>query len=267
MNIAQQIEILERLVSIDTQIKAVTDNLEGKKGEISGVRTEMSELEERLGTDRESVSEMDRTRNELIQEVRQVGGQIERSRERLSRARNEREVQAAERELDELRKIQRDREEEIRKLGELSDQARQSISDSETRVSELSNQLEGSLEGTTQSIDELKGRLEGLAVERKEVAAKLPSLVFRRYERLATRGKNPVAKTHDGTCLGCFVKLPPMMFHTMLGRTQFEECPNCHRIIYYEPPKAAEPEDGLETAADDAEDGPAAEVASSATEG
>jgi uncharacterized protein len=243
VSIAQQIEILERLVSIDTQIKAVTDNLEGKRGELSGVRAEMSELEERLGTDRGSVAEMDRTRNELMQEVRQISGQIERSRERLGRSRNEREVQAAERELDELRKIQRDREEELRKLAELSDQARNSITSSEARVGELSSQLEGSLEGTTQSMDELKARLEELGVERKEVAAKLTSLVFRRYERLATRGKNPVAKTHDGTCLGCFVKLPPMMFHTMLGRTQFEECPNCHRIIYYEPPRTEEGEE------------------------
>lgn len=242
MSIAQQIEILERLVEIDTQIKEVSQGIEGKKGEISGVRSEMSELEERLGTDRNSVAEMDRTRGELLQEVRQVSGQIERSRERLGRARNEREVQAAERELDELRKIQRDREEEIRKLSELADQARQSITDSETRVGELSAQLEGSLEGTNQSIDELKARLEELTAKRKDVAATLPSLVFRRYERLASRGRNPVAKTHDGTCLGCFVKLPPMMFHTMLSRTQFEECPNCHRIIYYEPPASEEKE-------------------------
>jgi uncharacterized protein len=270
VSIAQQIETLERLVRIDSQIRELSESVAGKKGEISGVRTEMSQLEERLGTDRGSVTEMDRTRGELVQEVRQISGQIDRSRERLGRARNEREVQAAERELDELRKIQRDREEEIRKLSELADQARQSIADSERRQDELSEQLAGSLEGTTQSIDELRARLEGLSGERKQVAASLPSLVFRRYERLASRGRVPVAKTHDGTCLGCFVKLPPMMFHTMLGRTQFEECPNCHRIIYYEPPPHAQPEETDEPDADDEHDpldAAAGDEAQPATEG
>jgi hypothetical protein len=36
------------------------------------------------------------------------------------------------------------------------------------------------------------------------------------------------------------VQLPPMMFHRMLSRVEFEECPNCHRIINYEPPPSAD---------------------------
>ena len=90
----------------------------------------------------------------------------------------------------------------------------------------------------------------------------MPRLVFRRYERLLSRGRSPVAKTTDGTCLGCFVKLPPMLFHQMLSRRQFEECPNCHRIIYYVPPPT---EEELAAAAAEAEKAKAEEEGAGAS--
>jgi hypothetical protein len=59
---------------------------------------------------------MDKTRGELIQDVRNMSQQLEHSREKLSRSRTERESNAAQRELEELRKLVRDREDEIGKL-------------------------------------------------------------------------------------------------------------------------------------------------------
>ncbi|HHH31023.1 MAG TPA: hypothetical protein ENK57_22130 [Polyangiaceae bacterium] len=240
MSIEKAIETLEKLVAADDEIKALTDGIGEEQGALDGIRKELAELEERLAADRERVSEMDKTRNDLVQEMRQIAGQIDRSRERLQRARNEREAQAAERELDELRKIQRDRDDEIKKLGELSEQARISIQEAETRKAELDERLSGSLAGTTDKITSLEAELAKKRQARDALGKDMPSMVFRRYERLLSRGRSPVAKTTDGTCLGCFVKLPPMLFHEMLSRRKFEECPNCHRIIYYEPPPTEE---------------------------
>ncbi|MCA9622647.1 MAG: hypothetical protein KC731_26685, partial [Myxococcales bacterium] len=217
-----------------------TDDMSKEQGALDDVRKELEELKARIGADNESVTEMDKTRNDLVQEVRQVAGQIDRSRERYQRSRNEREAQAAERELDELRKIQRDRNDEIDKLAELSEQARVSIREAEERSEELNQRLAGTLAGASDTIATLEAKLEEKRAARKELTKSLPSLIFRRYERLLGRGKSPVAKTTDGTCLGCFVKLPPMLFHQMLSRTKFEECPFCHRILYYSPPPTEE---------------------------
>ncbi len=242
MTIDQQIETLERLAAVDAEIKKLSEGKSVRQQELDGVRQELAQLEARLHTDRESIAEMDRTKGDLVQEMRNVSGQIDRSRERLQRARNERESNAAERELDELRKIQRDRDEEVRKLQELSAAARESIVLSEARREELQAQLDGSLEGTMSTIDGIEAELDAKRKEREAVVKGLPNMVARRYDRHHHRGKVPIAKTHDGTCQGCFVKLPPMMFHNMLSRTTLEECPQCHRIIYYVPP----PEPGSE---------------------
>ena len=70
---------------------------------------------------------MDKTRGELIQDVRNMSQQLDHSREKLSRSRTERESNAAQRELEELRKLVRDREDEIGKLTADGDAARQQI--------------------------------------------------------------------------------------------------------------------------------------------
>ena len=242
MSIDEQIAHLELVVTVDSEIRGITEQINTEESEVGGARTELEEIEQRLSVDLASVGEMDKTRVELVQEMRQMDKQIERSRERLQRARNEREVNAAERALDELRKLQRDRDDEIKKVAVLSDQARGSIEECEKRKAELTEKLAGSLEGVTRNLAELGAKLEDCRIRRKGIIDKLPSLVKRRYESVLTRRAVPIAKTSNGICGGCHIELAPMMFHQMMARTAFEECPFCHRIIYYEPPPSDEDE-------------------------
>jgi uncharacterized protein len=243
VGIDAQIKSLEALVEIDAEIKSLSEQLQKERGGIDGVRAEVNDLTERIAADSGAIAEMEKTRSDLLQELRQNDKQVERSRDRLNRSRNEREVNAAERELDELRKLRRDREHESRKLSELCEQARTSVETNQARCDELKAQFEGSIEGVTKSIDDLDKSLAAKTVGRGGIAEKLPSLLGRRYDAMHRRGKVPVSTSRDGTCEGCFVKLPPMLFHQMLSRTRFEECPMCHRIIYYTPPGQAASED------------------------
>jgi predicted nucleic acid-binding Zn-ribbon protein len=239
VGIDAQIEGLEELATLDAEIKDLTEKLDKERTEIEGVRAALAQIEQTLQTDRASLAEMEKTRGELQQDLRNIGQQLERSRDRLQRSRNEREVQAAERELDELRKLQRDRDEELNKLAAVCEQARSTIQDNEQKRSALDGQLSSSEEGALSRIAQLEQQVAGKKSGRGAVTAKLPSLIARRYESMHTRGKLPVAKTTDGTCLGCYVQLPPMLFHSLLSRTQFGECPNCHRILWYQPPPSA----------------------------
>ena len=236
MSIVDQIPHLEQLVIVDQEIRGLTEQMEKEKAEIGGAKAELKELDSRLTLDRDSVAEMERTRQELSKEARNMEKQIERSRDRLQRARNERESNAAERELEELRKLQRDRDEEIKKIVVLSDQARTSIESAEKREQEIQGQLSGSLEGVTKTLADIEARLAVLRTERAQLLAKLPKMLARRYESLHTRRPLAVARVVKGVCQGCYIELPPMMSHEMLSQTRFEECPHCHRIIFYVPP-------------------------------
>lgn len=240
MSISEQIPILEELCRIDGDIRSIEEQLETQRGMLGGLRAEAKSLEERISADRESVATMDKTRGELIVELRQMNMQVDRSREKLQRSRNEREANAAQRELEELRKLLRDREDEIEKLVSLADQAKEAIESADAKRSEIGNELEGTEEGTTKSISDLEGQKTSL-VERREVVAKqLPPIIYRRYEGIRQRRPVPIAAVLDGTCQGCFMTVQPMLYQKMLRLEEFEQCPSCRRIIYYQTAKKEE---------------------------
>jgi uncharacterized protein len=239
VSIREQIASLEELSAIDVEIRRIDEHLERQRKGLSGMQAEVKALEERLGTDRVTLAAMEKTRGELSTELRQMTQQIDRSREKLGRSRNEREQNAAQREIEELRKLHRDREEELDRLNTATDSAKGAIDEAEAKRVALSGDLAGSSPGINTSLQELEAERKRYAEARAKVVSRLPMTLFRRYESIRTRRPVAIAKTTDGTCLGCHLSVPPMMFQKMRRQEEFEQCPNCRRILYYMPPDAA----------------------------
>ncbi len=234
VSIRDQIASLEELASIDDDIKRAQDQIGKQRGSLEGTRAEAKELEARLKTDRETLAQMEKTRSDLQVELRQMTQQIEKSREKLNRSRNEKEVNAAQREVEELRKLHRDREVDVEKLATLLEGAKKSIDSTETKLLDVMQRMEGSEEGTIKQLEELEKTRAVRMKDREVVVKKLPTMLYRRYESIRTKRPHAVASTkQDGTCLGCHLMLPPMMFQNMLRQPSIEQCPQCKRLIYY----------------------------------
>jgi predicted nucleic acid-binding Zn-ribbon protein len=239
VSIREQIAFLEELSSIDVDLRRIEENLDRHHKGLSGMQTEVKSLDDRAKADRETLAAMDKTRGELGVEVRQMSQQIERSREKLGRSRNERESNAAQREVEELRKLLRDREDDLERLNQSAEAARGAIDETEKKRNTISAELSGSADGITTSMGQLEGEKATRSAERARVVAKIPVVLYRRYESIRTRRPVAIAKTHDGTCSGCHLSVPPMMFQKMRRQEEFEQCPHCRRILYYVPLEAS----------------------------
>lgn len=239
MKIQTQIEALEKLAELDAELKALDDELMQEREAFGEKKQNLSGLEEKLSKSRASIEDMERLRGELMQEARQMSVQMERSREKLSRSRTEREVNAAQREIEELRKLYRDREGEIEKLGGLVSQARgehdSTLSDRDTLASEV-----GSREGeVTTRLGDLEKQVSAKRATRNAFVEKVQPVLYRRYEMIRKKRGNAIAHVTDGTCSACRMRITPMMFQQLMRGDDFQQCPSCNRIIYYRP--AAEP--------------------------
>jgi uncharacterized protein len=233
-----QIESLERLSTIDAALSLLLEELASERQALLDKKQYLEELDAKLTKARASIAEMDRLRGELIQETRQMSVQIEKSREKLSRCRTEREANAAQREVEELRKLYRDRELEIDKLGALVDQARGEVESTEAEHSALAAEL-GQSEGASLSrLNEVEVQLAAQQDVRKEVVAKVQPVLYRRYELIRKRKGSAIAFTQEGTCSACHMTLPPQLFQQLMRGTDFGQCPSCNRILYFraEPP-------------------------------
>jgi uncharacterized protein len=142
---------------------------------------------------------------------------------------------AAEREVDELRKLLRDREDEVGKLNGLSDAARKTINEVQTQRDKVYTELTSTETGASARIVSVTADRERKIAERSEIAKKIPAPTLRRYENTLKKRGTGIAKVIDGTCRACHIGLPPQQFQRLMRREAFEECPNCHRILYWTP--------------------------------
>ncbi len=203
MTIQAQIENLENLAALDVELKELRDAVKQERQGLDAKRSTLASLEERLARSQKNSGDMDKLRGDLMGEVRQMSIQVERSREKLSRCRTEREANAAQREIEELRKLYRDREIEVEKLDGFLEQARvdmaQVTSERDALLAELSA-VEGDTVGRLAQGDAAVAEKEAI---RAGLVANVPPVLYRRYEMIRGRRGTAISSTTDGTCSAC----------------------------------------------------------------
>jgi predicted nucleic acid-binding Zn-ribbon protein len=238
VKIAPQIEALERLAELDAELLTLDTALGQEREALDKRRGQLSKLDEKIAVSKASIADMERTRNELHTEARQMSTQMERSREKLARCRTEREVNAAQREVEELRKLYRDREIEVEKLSGLVDQARSECETTEKERNGIAAEL-GSTEGdVTTKLGQLEAEATVKRKTRGGLIEKVQPVLFRRYETVRKKKGSAIAHLTDGTCSQCHIRIAPMQFQKLMRGDDFDQCPSCARIIYYRPPGA-----------------------------
>jgi len=236
LSIPEQIRALEELSSVDAELKILDDQLNQERATLAALKASLKRLEEKRKSDLLSVAATEKARNELVTDVRLMMQQLDHSREKLNRSRTERESNAAQRELEELRKLVRDREEDINKLTAEGDVVRTQIEASEAETAKLQAEL-GSTEGDIHSkVAEVERDREAKLGTRGAITKRLPPTLYRRYETLRTKKPCAIAQTTDGTCTACHMALPPQLFHRLRREPMIEQCPSCQRLIYFVPP-------------------------------
>jgi predicted nucleic acid-binding Zn-ribbon protein len=239
VSIPNQIRALEELAAHDAEIKTLDDQLTSERSTLNGLKGSLKRLEDKIAADRVAVGAMDKQRNELIADVRQMMTQLDHSREKMNRARTERETNAVQRELEELRKLIRDREDEIGKITTESDGQRVTLEATEAEAKKILDELKAKEGDINSSLASLEKQRATKQAERDEVVKHLPPVLYRRYDAVRSRRGSGIAQTTDGTCKACNMSLPPQLFHRLRREPLLEQCPSCNRIIYYSPPPSA----------------------------
>lgn len=239
MSIPDQIRALEELARIDADLKVFDDQLALERSALEGLKGSLKRLDEKLAVDRSQLATIDKQRNEHINEVRTLTQQIEQSRDKMNRARNEREANAAQRELEELRKLVRDREQDAGRLTTDGEALKLQIDNTDKEAAAIREQL-GSTEGSANArIAEAEAKRSEVLAKRAEAQKALPPALYRKYDTVRAKKGTGLATTTDGTCRACHMALPPQLFHRLRREPLLEQCPSCARIIYYLPPPTA----------------------------
>jgi predicted nucleic acid-binding Zn-ribbon protein len=240
LSIPDQIRDLEVLAALDARLRTLDEQLSQERGVLNGLTANLRGFEAKQANERSTLAATEKLRNEYIGEVRSMTQQLEHSREKASRSRNEREANAAQREQEELRKLMRDREEEVGRLTTDIDALRKTMEGTEAEIAKISGELGSSAGDISSRLGAVETERSQVAAEREAASKKLPVVLYRRYETIRSKRGTAIAQVTDGTCKACHMALPPQMFHRLRREPLLEQCPSCNRIIYFVPAGPAE---------------------------
>ncbi|MFO0663261.1 MAG: C4-type zinc ribbon domain-containing protein [Polyangiaceae bacterium] len=230
---------LAKLAAVDASLKEVDEELSTAKANVTALDSSIEALKAKVASKGSESGRLEGLQKEAMLEARSMNLQLEQSREKLSRSRTEREVNAVQRELEELRRLMRDREVEAERLGKELEQIALSAEATRSELTKLEGERAELSGAANARIGELEGRRATLQGERETISKLLPVPLFRKYETIRQKRGTGIATTTTGNCSACNIALPPQLFHRLRREPLIEQCQSCNRLIFYVPPAPA----------------------------
>jgi len=232
----EQIEILASLQNADREIR-----------EKSGVKVvllaEIQKKEEEIQTKRADIalfraewSEKDKQRQEKEQLLQEESKKATEKRMRMNRIKNIKELQALQREIDQIKLGNSQLEEELIKLLEEAESYASALRAKEEELKQLEaawREKQGEIEAQVAGIERAVAEASAL---RQAIATRLNRELIERYELIfSRRGGMAVVTVSDGICQGCYMNIPPQLWNEIIKSEKLILCPSCHRILYSKP--------------------------------
>ena len=229
------------------RLQAVESDLRRIEGELGHLPGRQAELEARLAAERDrldalkgSLDTSQKTRKREEGTLQDLEAKRSKYKGQLMEVKTNKEYTAMLHEIEGVEREIRSREDQI--LAEMES--------AETLAADLKKEDEvfrkeearhkqdvAALEGQRR---ELTTRRERLAAEREQVQATISSDVRELFQRVAKLRGVGVAAARDGRCQECHLLLRLQMYSELKRNEAITQCPQCNRILYYEPPAPVE---------------------------
>lgn len=166
----------------------------------------------------------------------ELKAEIERAtkaKNKLSSSMKQKDYLAAQKEIENLRRANTQKEEEILKLLEAIEEYRSGVRDDAEKLKALSDELAAEEAGSADRLAELDRCIAEIEARKSGLLEMIPRPVLSRYTRiLLNRDGVAVVEVRDGTCMGCHLQIPPQSYIQLLRVEAIMNCPQCQRFIY-----------------------------------
>lgn len=227
--------VFKDLMFLDEELRKFDVVLDQEKQGLSGAKGELDKVQRTLTEQRKQLETLEADKNNRVQEARVLTQQLDRSRDKIGRARNEKESNAVQRELEETRKLIRDAEDLVGKRTLEIDALKKAMATTEEAEKKWLTELGASEGAANTRIEHVAAQRAEIAVRRQEVAAKLPIALFRRYDQIRGRRQSGASFFEAGRCKACNMSVPPMIAQRVSRQELIEQCPSCARFLWVEP--------------------------------
>ena len=233
MAMREQISILVRLQTIDSDIQKIKKRLGKVDGEIAALDSELDEFESSIKGKVAIGEEYQKTFRSLESDANMNLPKIAKSKEKLTSVKTNKEYQALLKEIEDLKTANSKIEDQMLEILEQSDTAEAQLSEKNQEFEFAKIRVAGEKAGITMAAKKDRTRLTELQVDFQTVLDTVNPDILKAFRSVRSRiGNLAVAKVEDAVCAGCHMNIPPQMYNELQRFESLMYCPQCQRIIY-----------------------------------
>jgi uncharacterized protein len=236
-----QIEVLAALQIVDREIRERAAIKQGLVNELQERDRLIQERKQELEALTAAYTAKEKLRQEKDRLLQDDGRKATDKRMRMNRIKNVKELQALQREIDQIRQANGEAEEELLTMMVEIDGVKAEIKDKQEALLAAQQDWQQKQEALEAQISAIDQAVEKASIRRQAIAAEIAADLMSRYELiLSRRGGTAVVEVTGGICQGCYMNLPPQLWNELIRSEKVNLCPSCQRIVYYKAPEAQE---------------------------
>ena len=160
---------------------------------------------------------------------------IDKSKEKLSQANNNKEYQSSLREIEELEKKNDALEDDMLEILDRIEASEEKVKAREQEYAALDEEVEQGRRKISAEIEAKQAELAALKRDLEEARSKIDPDVMAIFEKAKKLQPNEIAlaRVVDAVCQGCNVTIPAQLYNELHRRDSIKFCPKCGRIAYW----------------------------------
>lgn len=234
MALNENIRLVVQLQDCDNRIQAITKRKQETPLKIKGLEDELKTIEMKLREEDHRLEELKKDRRSVEQEVQDLENRIEKSNDKLSHIKSNKEYTAALKEIEDLKNIINQTEDKVIQLMEEIEDVEKVCMDNKEKEKYLKKDFEQKKNEVAVELESLEKDLKNLESEREQLSQGVDQELLKRYLFLKERkGGQAIGPVIGGICRSCHMGLPPQKYNELKRSETLLTCPNCQRMIYH----------------------------------
>ena len=245
----EELKKLVNLQTVDSEIFKLEEELDTLPDSNDALEEQIVEKENKIKELKNAIDLQVDEKNKRDEIYKKGEEKLKTITGKQSAIRNKEEYNALLREIDNIKRFNRDLSDEI---AEISREIEAKTEELNATKKQFSDEIEGfknQIKINSDRMEELETTIDKLYEEREKLAKNIKPVVYNKYQRILGTSPNgkAIAMAEHRVCLGCNMTLPPELYNMVLRAVRIEVCPNCQCILIpgdtHAAPKAASDED------------------------
>lgn len=239
----QYLEKLVALQTIDLRIQEMEREKKQIPQFITSLEEELKQEEERFRGQKDELEKLQKERRQKEKDLEEEVSRVKKAEGRVFEIKTNKEYQAVLKEIENAKKLNRQREEEILEILERLEERQKRIIRDEKELEGRRKVLEKQVVELRQKEASFEQEMADEVHQRGEREKGIPPDLLSKYRILLEKRQGmAVARVIQGVCQACNMNLRPQLFIELQKQDTLILCPNCNRILFWEngAPKAKE---------------------------